>query len=142
VTKGAEDRSLSDIICWLAEAPTGTLIPADALAAMLRARSKDDEHAAASPAPAATASPSSWRERLWTVAPDTRLGVQEVAEAAGRSRDWVYRHTGPSGSGIRLPHRKLDGELVFVAGEVRNWLTAAEQVIEPGHRHPLRLARS
>lgn len=139
--KGAQGRSLSDIISWLAEAPTGTLISADALAAILRGRSKDEEHTVSPPSPAATTSPTSWRERLWTVAPDTRLGVQEVAEAVGRSRDWVYRHTGPSGSGIRLPHRKLDGALVFVASEVRNWLIDAEHVVEPGHRQLLRLAR-
>jgi hypothetical protein len=77
----------------------------------------------------------SWRERLWTVPPETRLGVREVAEAVDRSRDWVYRAV--SGKGAtkagrdRLPCQKLDGELVFTAGAVRTWIQRSELIVNP-----------
>ena len=73
---------------------------------------------------------TTWRERLWTVPPETRLGVRELTEATGRSRDWVYRHTAASTTRARLPHRKLDGQIVFAAGEVRAWLRDTELVVE------------
>lgn len=69
-----------------------------------------------------------WAERLWTAPAETRLGVRELAEAVGRPRSWVYRHTAPSGDLAPIPHRRLDGLLVFLAGEVRDWLRANEEV--------------
>src|SRR5712692_5799824 len=77
-------------------------------------------------------SPTSWRERLWLVPPDTRLGVAELLEALGRTRSWLYRHTGPNSPGSRIPHRKLDGELLFLAGEIRQWQSETEQVVVRG----------
>lgn len=71
----------------------------------------------------------SWRERLWLVPPETRLGGREVVEATGRSRDWVYRHTAAGGATRRLPHRKLEGELVFTVGELRDWIRGTEVTI-------------
>lgn len=44
--------------------------------------------------------PASWRERLWTAA-----------------------------AGVRIPHRKLEGELVFVVGDLRTWISQNEQVV-------------
>lgn len=89
-----------------------------------------------------------WREKIWTVPAETRLGVREVAEALGRSKDFVYRHTAPNGSGLRIPHRKLDGALVFVAHELRGWVEQSEVVISSPvaclraqPRHRLRLER-
>ena len=63
-----------------------------------------------------------WRERLWTAPPDTRLGVRDVAEALGRPRSWVYRAVAAARGSRRLPARRLDGELVFEAGAVREWV--------------------
>ena len=75
-----------------------------------------------------------WRERLWTVPPETRIGVRELAEALGRPKSWVYRRTAPHGERAPLPHRKLDGELVFIVGEIRGWLPDHETVVaEPVH---------
>jgi len=54
------------------------------------------------------------------------MSVGDVAEALGRSPDFVYRHTAPSGSVQTIPHRKLEGALVFAAGEVREWVKATE----------------
>jgi len=76
--------------------------------------------------------PETWRERLWTVPGETRIGVPELAEATGRSRDWCYRRTAKKAGEARIPHRKLDGELVFVVGEVREWIRGHEDVIHEG----------
>ena len=74
--------------------------------------------------------PVDWRERLWVVPAETRLGVTELCEALGRSRSWVYRHTGSCSQENRvLPHRLLEGSLIFVAGEVRTWIREHEEVI-------------
>lgn len=70
---------------------------------------------------------TTWRERLWTAPEDTRLGVLDVAEAVGRPRSWVYRAVNAKRGADRLPARRLDGELVFQAGEVRAWLARQEQ---------------
>jgi predicted DNA-binding transcriptional regulator AlpA len=76
------------------------------------------------PEPVADEYEPTWRERLWIVPAETRIGVAELTEALGRPRSWVYRHT----SGKTIPHRKLDGELVFVAGEIRAWIRDREEV--------------
>jgi predicted DNA-binding transcriptional regulator AlpA len=72
-----------------------------------------------------------WRERLWTVPPMTRLGTLELCEALGRPRSWIYART-QSDAVDPLPHRKLDGALVFVAEEIRGWICQREEVVEPG----------
>src|SRR6267143_2157979 len=78
------------------------------------------------------AAAASWRERLWTVPPETRIGAVELCEAIGRTKSWVYRCTGPKAAGPRLPHRLLHGELVFVVGELRQWLLEQEEIVVPG----------
>lgn len=120
--------SLESFIAWLDDAPDGTTIPVASLRSTLAAlRNATPEPSIAT----ADVSPASWRERLWTVPPDTRLGVIETAEALGRPRSFVYRHTSEKSAGAaRLPHRRLDGELVFVAGELRSWLKDHEETIE------------
>ncbi len=72
------------------------------------------------PTPAAT-----WRERLWTCPPQTRLNVSDLAEAMARPKSWMYRQT----SAGCVPSHKLDGALVFVAGEVREWLNRQEEPV-------------
>lgn len=68
--------------------------------------------------------PPSWRERLWSCPPETRLDAERAAEACGLSRSRIYKLT----SGDEIPHRKLSGGLVFVAGELRSWLRERESV--------------
>jgi hypothetical protein len=59
--------------------------------------------------------------------------VCEAAEALGRPVSFVYRHTSEkSAGGARLPHRRLDGALVFLAGELRTWLREHEETITAG----------
>lgn len=111
---------------WLTRAPAGTLVPAELVAQAIsfdrsrEAEASGNQHA------------GSWRERLWLVPADTRLGVAELLEALGRTKSWLYRHTGPNSPGARIPHRKLEGELVFLAGEVRQWLVDTETVLVRG----------
>ena len=72
-------------------------------------------------------------KRIWTIPAETRLGVKELSEATGKPASWIYRHTSrKSGAALELdllPHRKLDGGLVFIAGEIRAWLQAHERTI-------------
>jgi hypothetical protein len=130
-TKESEIQTLDDAIRWLRGAPPGTLIPADTMAELISSVKE-----AAPPDPRAGVSESgfqgSWRERLWTVPSETRLGVSELSEALGRKRSWIYARTQQEGKTAkdrseRLPHRRLDGVLVFVAGEIRRWVREREE---------------
>jgi len=73
-----------------------------------------------------------WRERLWLVPAETRLGTHEVLEAFGRGRSWLYSHLSEERGVDRIPHRKLDGVLLFTAGELRAWIRAHEEVVSAG----------
>jgi len=89
------------------------------------------EAAPAVAAPDATAL-AGWRSWLWNCPAETRLGVAELAEAVGRPKSWVYRHTSERAAlSDQLPFRKFDGELVFVAHEIRAWLREHEEVVQP-----------
>jgi hypothetical protein len=83
------------------------------------------------PVPTIDAQPDvlTWREKLWTVPAETRIGVPELAEALGRSRDGVYRLTAESAGDRRIPHRRLGGELLFTVGDVRAWLDRNEELV-------------
>lgn len=77
--------------------------------------------------PASSSAPT-WRERVWTVPGETLLGVDEVCEACGRPRSWLYRLT----STKKIPHSKLDGAVVCKAGELRAWLRERLEVVKAG----------
>ena len=114
---------------WLRAAPAGTMVLAAEIAQLLTDVSTVEEQLP-------NAALVTWRERLWTCPPETRLGRVELLEALGRSPNWLYRHTGPKAKSARIPCRRLDGELVFVAGEVRAWLAEQEEILEPGPNAP------
>jgi predicted DNA-binding transcriptional regulator AlpA len=92
--------------------------------AALRSWLADEEGAIVSPEGS-----SSWRERLWTCPPDTRLRVPDLCEALGRPKSWVYRAVSTHRGVQRLPCSRLDGELVFEAAEVRQWLRRHQQPV-------------
>lgn len=69
--------------------------------------------------PIGNATPS-WRERIWLAPPETRLGVDELAEALGRSRKFIYRR-------LNIPRQRLDGVLMFKAGDIRTWIKRTEE---------------
>ena len=126
--------SLPELLEWLSTAPDATLFRADDLRAMLASMAPPRTQAAPHDADSA---PLTWRERIWTVPAETRLGVPEVAEALSRPASFVYRGTSEKASGSnRIPHRKLAGELSFVAGEIRTWICEHEEVIAKGRTRP------
>src|SRR5690348_15654795 len=129
-------------LAWLHACPPGTLIPVEAVLAVLTDVVGAQGQAEA--APSALAGPQepsgqSWRVLLWTVPAETRIGREELLEAVSRPRSWLYRHTAAKAE-HRIPHRKLDGELVFVVGEVRAWLKAQEEIVQAGPLDGPRLA--
>ena len=124
----------AELARWLRAAPPGTLVLAEEIAQLLA----DSKTVEKQPDSAVLVT---WREKLWTCAPDTRLGRVELLEALGRTKNWLYRHTGKQAKCSRIPCRRLDGELVFVAGEVRTWLAEQEEILEPGRTSPVRLLR-
>lgn len=67
-----------------------------------------------------------WAKILWLVPAERRLGTREVLEALGKGRTWLYRQMAENRGRDRLPHRKLDGQVLFTAGEVRAWVRALE----------------
>lgn len=121
--------SLTSFVAWLRAAPDGTVLAGSALLEIL-----EDLHGEA-PRPEDDASKSesahmsSWREKIWTVPAETRLGIIEAAEALGRPRSFVYRRTSAKSGLSKIPHRKLDGSLIFQAGELRTWLASAEESV-------------
>ena len=122
-------ESLQELKEWLTRAPAGTQIDARVLLLLLEELGEVPEPAAGN---GDDAGDRTWRERLWKVPGDTRIGTVELCEALGRPRSWVYRHTSLRSGCTLLPHRKLDGQLVFVAGEIRAWLRENEEIVERG----------
>jgi predicted DNA-binding transcriptional regulator AlpA len=108
--------------------PPGTMIPAESLVEWLSTGSDElpTEVQASLPPPPATS--ENWRTLLWTAPSECRIGRDEVCEALGRPRSWLYRQTSTKAE-HRIPHRKLDGELVFIVGEIRTWLREVEEVV-------------
>lgn len=126
--RSAPPTTLEAFLGWLASAPAGTSLDARTLHATLA--SLVATMPAIAPPSLQDAPEPTWRERLWTAPAEARLGVVEVAEAIGRPKSWVYRHTSEKAAGTdRLPHRKLEGELLFVAGEVRAWIKQHEEIV-------------
>jgi len=110
-------ETLNDVIRWLRAAPPGTILDSSSVLELLEPLVDEAPHPMT-----ARATASTWRERLWTVPSDTRIGVTELSEAIGRSASWIYRRTGPSAGEECIPHSKLGGELVFIVAEVRDYL--------------------
>ena len=129
-TRSPSFATVSELLAWCERAPDGTHLDARSIADILASLpSEVPRSPATQPEPAEA--PWTWRERLWTVPAETRLGVVEVAEAFGRPRSFVYARTGPK-TEEPVPHRKLDGTLVFTAGELRAWIRAHEDVVVAG----------
>lgn len=122
-------QTLAEFIHWLGLAPPNTSLGAKDLHALL-VKLVGSSVAPVTAQPSVVPQPT-WRERLVTAPADTRIGVAELAEAVGRTKSWVYRHTSAKSGAPILPHHKLDGELVFFVGEVRRWLDQQEEVVVP-----------
>ena len=118
---------------WCEQAPAGTTLDPRQVARMLRDIAGRPESPSEPPVSEPTAVAPTWRALLWSVPAETRIGRAELLEALDRSPSWLYarvRHGHPD----PIPCRKdPSGELVFIAGEIRQWWTAREQVVHPGH---------
>jgi hypothetical protein len=112
--------TFAEFCAWLRSAPEETMLNARALLRRLEALEVGSP-AFEPPEPAQTQSHTSWRVLLWTAPPDVRIGTKELCEALDRPVSWVYRHTSGTGGQPRLPHRKVEGRLVFLVGEIREW---------------------
>ena len=121
-------ETLPDFSAWCELAPPGTLLLASEVAHMLSCFPSGRPIEQERPCPPPMEMSPSWRERLWIVPAETRLGVVEIAEALGRSKSFVYSRTATNAKN-RLPHRKLDGLLVFTAGELRTWIRETEEEV-------------
>ena len=114
----------------LRELPRDTLVPLG----WILDRLDEDESAEEQSIPDSvsdTPETDSWRLKLWTAPAECRIGPAEVCEAVGRTRPWLYRRTGAKAKD-RIPHRKFGGELVFVVGELREWIRDTEELVEVG----------
>lgn len=118
--------TVGELLTWCSSAPAGTQLDAASVAEILSAETPSTF---GTRVPEVSTDPTQWREKLWTVDASTRLGVVEVAESLGRPASYVYAHTKGSSP---IPHAKLDGALVFVAGELRQWIADREDIIAPG----------
>ncbi len=122
-----DNKSLTDWLSWASRAPVGTHVDIGMLVPLLR------EAVELAPAPPAeTIDPGGlpWTPLLWLVPAETRLNVDEAAKSLGRARSWIYKRTSAKAlkeSGATpLPHRVLEGCLVFTAGELRTWIRNTE----------------
>ena len=135
-------ESLPSLLAWLRAAPAGTVMPCDSVLNVLERL----DHAPSLQADQESSSQGSavdagWREKIWTAPAETRLGIAEAAEALGRPRSFIYRRTSAKSSLSRIPHRKLDGGLVFLAGELRSWLASQEELVVESDVAPCSRAR-
>jgi predicted DNA-binding transcriptional regulator AlpA len=126
-------RTLKDVQAWLGSAPPGTfLAPAAVQEILASVAESEPQPVEGVPEPLTL----TWRERLWLVPSETRIGVRDLCEAVGKPRSWVYRHTSAKAveknGYAMLPHRRLDGELTFRVGEIRAWIRDHEEVLHEG----------
>jgi hypothetical protein len=127
-------RTVADVVATLRALPPGTSMMAAAVADWLEPLATEAP-GSTGPTLAVAGDTADWRTRLWTVPASTRLSVAEVAEGVNRSRDWVYRAGDRRRAAKKgrepLPCSRIDGMLVFTAGDVRAWLQRSEQLINP-----------
>lgn len=123
-----DNNSLADWLDWASSAPVGTRVDVGTLVPLLRAAVDSNPTAHAEPV-----AELPWTALLWTIPAETRLNVDEAAEAFGHARSWVYKRTSAKAlkeSGATpLPHRVLEGSLVFTAGELRTWIRETEESV-------------
>lgn len=127
-TSGDGFSTLREVLSFLGECPEGTTLRASAVREILEDLPREE------PEPAEDEGAElelTWRERLWLVPAETRIGTTELAEGLDRPKSFIYART-RSDADDPIPHRKLDGTLTFVVGEVRAWLREREEVLAAG----------
>ncbi len=128
-----------EIVEWLQAAPEGTLVRADAIAERLVAYDKRSPVIEAPRAIAHDGGSTPLLDRFWRLPADTRLGVKQLVEALGKPRSWIYRRTGSQSDLPKLPHKRDGSRLVFVVGEVKQYLNDHEvRIVAPSIELPSR----
>lgn len=135
--ESAAFRTVGDLLRWCRQAPEGTSVPVAEMARQLEALGTEAETTSEATGHEDDESPElrwSWRVKLFRddTPAEARLGVQEAAEATGKSVSWI-RKKAAAGD---LPSRKLGRDLVFLAGELRHWIRESEQVQAAGPMDP------
>lgn len=125
-------RTLDELATWCDRALPGTSLDPRRVAELLREIVGTPTPQGAEGVEGDADEPTSragWRELIWTVHPETRIGKDELCEALQKSPSWLYKRT----SAGTIPHRKFgpDGDLVFVVGEIRDWIRLNEVVMTP-----------
>lgn len=121
-------QTLQDLLEWCRSAPPGTRLEAQTLADLLEQIEPVNISDRNNPSTGPVTTNLGWRERIWVVPAETRLGTTELSEALGRPKHWIYTRT-QTNSEDPIPHRKLDGVLQFTAGEVRTWIRERESPV-------------
>jgi hypothetical protein len=118
--------SYHHVVDWLRRAPSGTLVPAEAIASQLEDDLSDFEECDSSTEP--VASPS-LRAEFWSLPREVRLSTKELAAATGWPKSRIYKRTSARASVERLPHGRDGGTLVFEAGAVQDYIRATELTV-------------
>ena len=125
-----DNSSLTDWLEWASRAPLGTHVDVANLVPLLQAAVESEPTPSVEPVDSAALP---WTALLWIVPAETRLNVDEASEALGHARSWIYKRTSAKAleeSGATpLPHRILEGSLVFTAGELRTWIRNTEESV-------------
>ncbi|GAC1516564.1 MAG: hypothetical protein NVS1B4_12190 [Gemmatimonadaceae bacterium] len=134
-------RELPNLWADRAEA-LGREAPAAALALAGAARELDEALRQALKVTESAITAIDWREKLWQVHAETRIGVAEVAEALGYSIASVYKRTSPASGLAQIPHAKMGGGFLrFRVAEVRQYVHAQEGRTTPTDFRALRVRR-
>ena len=128
-TRSSTFATLGEFLAWCERAPAGTQLDAREVARILASVGETPPEKANEVMDAGEEAkerePWTWRERLWTVPPETRLTVSEVAEALARPKSFIYARTYPQADDA-IPHRRIGRSLRFIAGEIREWIQERE----------------
>ena len=100
---------------WLEDLPAGTLLPAGELVARLDTAGS----------PGINPAERTAAERLWSCPDHTRYTVKDLAACLGRPTSYIYALT----SAKAIPFTKLDGQITFIASEIRRWLVEREELV-------------
>lgn len=117
--------TMADVVEWCSRAPQGTRLEARAFGeALEHVMDDDDASRAKEPSDPRPEDHLTWREKLWRVPGETRINVEQLAEALDRPTSFIYKRTASDD----IPHRKLFGVLAFRVGEIRTWIRENEEV--------------
>ena len=128
-------RDVAEVVALIQRLPDGTTFTRAAVLKLCGAEVAGDAGSRAGEEAASVPAPPSWKEKLWTVPAQTRLGVAEISEALGKQPSAIHKlrarekRDRAKGRPVdALPCRKaFDGTLTCTAGELRDWLDRTDK---------------